>query len=146
MRVGNGALTPQGETNVITKPIPPHNPVQRIGILFSDAEELRIPALRFLILKLNSLQRAFEYEILPNRMPGSPLAVLTDRTGLIERVPVRDSKVPEFAAKYHEWLEKFRDKLQEEGTKQLIDLAGKIVLGLILLYLSIHGIKVKSEP
>lgn len=108
--------------NVMAKSISAPNSVHRIGILFSDAEELRIPALRFLILKLNSLQRAFEYEILPNRMPDSPLEVLSDRTGLINRMPIRDIKAPEFAAKYDGWLRSRNEEfgLQEEPPKNFL--------------------------
>lgn len=41
--------------------------------------------------------------------------------------------------------ERLRNKLQEEGPKQLIDLVGKLVLACILFYLSFHGIKIKPE-
>jgi hypothetical protein len=34
--------------------------------------------------------------------------------------------------------------LQEEGTKQALDLVGKIILALVLFYLSIHGIRIKE--
>ena len=56
---------------------------QRIGILFSNTERLQVPALRYLLLELNSVQKHFEYELLPNDMPESPLEVLFDR---IQRV------------------------------------------------------------
>jgi hypothetical protein len=41
--------------------------------------------------------------------------------------------------------ERFRSAIQNEGTKQLIEIVGKVILALLFLYLSIHGIKVKTE-
>ena len=38
---------------------------RRIGVLLHDLKKVNIPALKFLILQLNSLQNVFEYEFLP---------------------------------------------------------------------------------
>src|SRR5216684_1303740 len=37
-------------------------PVTRIGILLNDVRNLNISALKFLVLKMNTLQQTFEYE------------------------------------------------------------------------------------
>jgi hypothetical protein len=89
---------------------------QRIGILFSNTERLQVPALRYLLLELNSVQKHFEYELLPNDMPESPLEVLNNDLRGIERIHLRDFEAPKFLIAYKEYLRNVssRHGLQEE--------------------------------
>lgn len=72
--------------------------------------------MRYLLLELNSVQKHFEYEILPNDMPESPLEALSNDRRRIERKHLRDVQAPKFLVAYREYLRKVASghKLQEE--------------------------------
>lgn len=89
---------------------------RRIGVLLSNDKELQVPALRYLLLELNSVQKHFEYEFLPNDMPDSPLEALTRDLHNLERIPLRDVHAPKFMIEYRQYLQEVSGKygLQKE--------------------------------
>ncbi len=75
---------------------PATSEVHRVGVILSNTQQLQIPALRFLILHLNCLQKVFEYEILPSELEESPLAVLNSHEEVEDRKKLRDEGIPKF--------------------------------------------------
>jgi hypothetical protein len=78
--------------------------VHRVGLIISNTPELQTPALRYLILHLNCLQKLFEYEILPNELEDSPLEVLNSRSEVEDRINLRDAAIPKFLVLYEKFL------------------------------------------
>jgi hypothetical protein len=72
----------------------------RVGVLFSADPELNKTALHYLILKLNTLQDVFEYELLPVSLPGTELADLDRKICRTPRIEIRDKKAPAFLKQY----------------------------------------------
>ena len=68
-------------------PRPPAQP-HRIGVVLGDLGRVNIPALKYLIVYLNTLQNIFEYEILP-KPPHSMLVSMLDGWMLMNRDVVR---------------------------------------------------------
>jgi hypothetical protein len=91
------------------------NGVSRVGIVISRSSKLQIPALRYLLLHLNCLQRHFEYEVLPNEMPNSPLGALDSDTERVNRKEIKEKRVPEFLVAYKTFL---RNESAKYGLKQ----------------------------
>jgi hypothetical protein len=88
-------------------------PVIRIGVLLGRSTKLEIPALRFLILHLNSLQPVFEYEFLPNDMRNSLFDSLGEGKD-VDREEVRKN-APDFLSRYSAFL---REKISALELKQ----------------------------
>src|SRR5260370_29077169 len=80
--------------------------MQRIGVLMGSAEGFNLPALRFLILQLNRLQRSFEYEFLRPDSTDPLVAALVDGA-LVDREEIRN-QVPAF-------IDRFTARLKEKN-------------------------------
>ncbi len=76
--------------------------VKRIGILLNGFERANIPALRFLILQMNSLQHTFEYEFLPNYEDELTKYLATKSP--VSRDKVKQ-EIPAFIDRYQQFLE-----------------------------------------
>jgi hypothetical protein len=63
------------------EPAPSSGQCVRIGIVVAATPKHQIPALRYLLLQLNTLQSLFEYEFLPTEMSNSPLKMLNHEGG-----------------------------------------------------------------
>ncbi len=88
----------------------------RIGILLGDLGKLNTVALKYLIVHLNTLQRSFEFEVLPTDPTDSTTALL--RSGVrVDRPKVRDQ------------LSAFKDRTRVflSGLSDKYDLAQKTV-------------------
>jgi hypothetical protein len=90
------------------EPVPPKpavaSKIHRVGVIISNSSPLQTPALRYLILHLNCLQNVFEYEILPNELENSPLAVLNTEEEVEDRHKLRNEAIPRFLPLYQEYL------------------------------------------
>jgi hypothetical protein len=97
-------------------------PVHRIGVIIAKDKELKKPALEYLILHLNNLQRHFEYELLPNDLPNSPLADLDRASKGIPRKQLRDVRIPQFLVEFEAHLRSQNNSfgLREEPPRSFI--------------------------
>lgn len=75
---------------------------KRIGILLADMGKLNVPALKYLVLHMNTLQKIFEYEFLPVNFDDELLRKLTKYTS-INRDGV-EAEIPEFLNRYKRFL------------------------------------------
>lgn len=75
---------------------------RRMGILLHDLKKVNIPALKFLILQLNSLQNVFEYEFLPCDAEDQFIKMLTPDTPM-DREKIRPD-IAGFLNRYHIYL------------------------------------------
>jgi hypothetical protein len=82
--------------------------VKRIGVLLADLKDVNVPALKYLILQLNSLQRAFEFEFLPCDLEHKFIAMLAPNSQ-VERETTRGAVV--------QFLEDCRPYLQTHVTE-----------------------------
>lgn len=82
----------------------PDNNVIRIGLIPGPLGKLNLSALRFLVLRLNTLQRAFVYEFLPcvEELPFIELLSSKNPLDLNEVI----EQAPDFLNQYHVFLEK----------------------------------------
>lgn len=88
--------------------------VKRIGILLIGIEEKTVPALQYLILHINSLQSAFEYEFLP--IPRNDKLIIEMSSGLpLNREEVRQ-QVKDFTKRYIVFLERLMVGYKLGGT------------------------------
>lgn len=77
--------------------------ITRIGILLSYSDELDSPALRYLILHLNTLQHSFEYEILPYDSKDEFLRTLFSERRVLDREKMRGG-ISQFVQRYRGYL------------------------------------------
>jgi len=77
--------------------------VGRIGILLIGLEKANIPALQFLVLQMNLVQHAFEYEFLPFDLNDEFVKELSSRSP-IDREAIR-AAVPSFIDRYQSYLQ-----------------------------------------
>lgn len=68
--------------------LPSQNQIKRIGIIISGMKNANIPALSYLLLHLNTLQKTFEYEILPFEEDDKLIQLLKIK-GSVDREQVR---------------------------------------------------------
>lgn len=77
--------------------------VKRIGILLVGFHNANIPALQFLVLRMNSLQHAFEFEFLPVDANDAVVKELSCSHKL-DREKIRGD-IPKFAERYSNFLQ-----------------------------------------
>jgi len=78
--------------------------VKRIGILLGGLEKKNLLALRFLVLRMNSLQSTFEYEFLPINGKDDFVKMLSGTTSLVSRGWVK-TEADSFVDRYQNFLE-----------------------------------------
>ena len=78
--------------------------VKRIGIILSGFEKANISALRFLILRMNALQRTFEYEFLPTNFEDGLINYLSSKSP-VSRDSVKE-EISSFIDRYQQFLER----------------------------------------
>lgn len=61
---------------------------RRIGIVFAPVEDLSSPALRYLLLHLNQLQKWFQFELYPSE--HDVLLDTLSSSSVLERIPIRE--------------------------------------------------------
>jgi hypothetical protein len=79
-------------------------PLKRIGILFGRLDKLNLPALQYLILCLNPIQRTFQYEFYPCDFEHDLLQTLRSNAR-VNRQGIKD-RVPAFLESLGEYLRK----------------------------------------
>ncbi len=79
---------------------------KRIGIVLGSIGDLNVSVLQFLVLRLNSLQKSFEYEFLPNDPIGDSFLQMLRSNSLVDRKTVRGG-VTGFLGRYQKYLEDF---------------------------------------
>lgn len=94
--------------------------VKRLGIIFVGLEKANLPAFRFILLQINSLQHTFEYEFLPLDKDDEFIKSLFSELP-VDREWLR-SKVSGFAERYQTFLYRLINtyKLKEEPPKSII--------------------------
>lgn len=98
-------------SNVPTTVIQPK--VKRIGILLADVGKLNTTALKFLVLHMNTLQSALEYEILPVDLKDDFIRCLSNDT-TTDRAKIKQG-IPAFLTRYQEALE---EEIQQYQLKE----------------------------
>jgi hypothetical protein len=76
--------------------------LKRIGILFGRLDKLNLPALQYLILCVNSLQRTFQYEFYPCELEHDLLRALRS-DGIVNRKELKEG-IPAFLQSLREYL------------------------------------------
>jgi hypothetical protein len=94
--------------------------VKRVGILLGDLGKLNTSALKFLVLRMNTLQHTFEYEFLPVDPEDEFLQKLSNQA-CPDREEVRRAVCP-FYDRYRKYLddEITRNKLRELPTNSFV--------------------------
>ena len=119
-------------------------PIHRIGVIIADDVNLKKPALEFLILRLNTLQRHFEYELLPSGLPKSPLADLDQATEEIPRKNLRDTLIPQFLVKFESYLRNQSETfgLREEPPQSFIFISLATTQGWVKMQQIVNGVNI----
>lgn len=73
-----------------------HNTPCRIGVVLTDENELRHPALRYLVLAINAQQSLFQFEFYNIQNSDPLLSRLTRVNSPAQRIEIRDTELPEF--------------------------------------------------
>jgi hypothetical protein len=81
-----------------------HQEIKRIGILLIGFQKANIPALQFLVLHMNSLQHAFEFEFLPID-PNEEVVKQLSTSKSVNREKIRGN-IPAFIERYNNFLQK----------------------------------------
>lgn len=94
--------------------------ITRIGITFDRAKELDNPALRFLIVYMNTLQKSFEFEILLSDPQDELFHMLSDKKP-VDRERVRQ-ELPLFFLRYKNYLDNVIEgyELEEQSPQHFV--------------------------
>ncbi len=87
--------------------------VKRIGILLVGLEKINLAALKFLVLKINSLQKTFQYEFLPCNYQNEFTQMLLNKRP-VDRERLKN-EAPRFLDRHKEYLQTVID---EYNTKE----------------------------